>query len=337
METAYTIDFADVHHIWMFLEGETAEIGNVLLASVPSGLAAEADLGQSGTAAIVRVKAETEEEAKNKARSSLENAITTLTYAFFRQAVVECHVGVVRQPDFLHGEIVVNDEENSRQRAWRRQVQGVPESSPDEDAGRVLVQRFLNSNTLPRRLGGKLARFVSDRGTQRLWQILSRDRAHKADTAEREYAESVASAAVYLRRSLESEPPHYFVDAVTGLESLFTPSTPDSFYPVAATVGYGVAYASFGRDEPSTRLATWRSVKELYGERSRLVHGDHLSKKDQKAGRTQIAPRARLTVERMLTNSIEFCLLHETMILKCGGINNWLDMARFGCPEALDS
>lgn len=332
METAYTIDFVNVHHIWTFLEGETAEIGNVLLATVPLGW--EEDFGQSGTAAIVRVKADTEEEARDRASLSLENAITTLTYAFFRQAIVECHIGQPGQPDFLHGVIVVNGEENSRQWAWRRRLQGVPDSSPDDDAGRVLVQQFLKSSILPRRRRGKLAKCISDHGTQRLWQILSRDRACTTDTASREYSESVASAATYLRRSLESEPPHDFVDAVTGLEALFTPNTPDPFYPVGATVGYGVAYTSGGRDEPSTRLATWRSVKELYGERSRLVHGDHLSKKEQKAGRTQITPRAHLTVERMLADSIEFCLLHETMILKCGGINTWLDMARFGCPEA---
>lgn len=338
METAYTIDFVDVQHIGTFLEGETAEIGNVLLATVPPDYIENVagDFALSGTAAIVRVKADTEEEARNRASLSLENAITTLTYAFFRQAIVECHIGQSGEPDSLHAVIVMNAEENSKEWAWRRQLQGVPESSLDEDAGRVLVQEFLRSNTLPRLSGGNLVRFISDEVAQRLWQILSRDKTRKMDSADREYAESVASAATYLRRSLESEPPHDFIDAITGLEALFTPSTPDLFYPVGATVGYGVAYTCAGRDDPSVRLATWGNVKKLYGERSRLVHGDHLSKKGQKEKTTQTPPRARLTVERMLADGIEFCLLHEAMILRCGGINSWLDKVRFGYPEALE-
>ena len=91
-------------------------------------------------------------------------------------------------------------------------------------------------------------------------------------------------------------------------------------------VGYGVVYTSAVRDEPSTRLATWKHVKKLYNERSRLLHGDRLSIE---------VPHAASKVETMLVEGIEFCLVHRSTILACGGIADWLDMARFGCPEAL--
>lgn len=283
------------------------------------------DLGSSETAAVVQVMANTPEEAKKLATFSLENAITVLTYALCRQAMVESHGSQWGELD-LHLVFSQDIEENSRVRTWRRQLQGVTEGSSDEGAGQVLVMHSTGIRSLPRLEGGNLARFVSDPATQMLWQILSRDTASKSDPVQTEYEGPIVSAATYLRRSMESEPPHDLIDAFTGLEALFTPRKTDIFYPTAATIGHGVAYTSAGRDDPSVRLATWKQVKDLYAERSRLVHGDRLSEK---------IPHAASAVPKMLVEGIEFCLVHESMIVGCGGIRSWLDKVRFGCPEAL--
>ena len=113
----------------------------------------------------------------------------------------------------------------------------------------------------------------------------------------------------------------------TGLEALFTPRKADIFYPTAATIGYGVIYTSAGRDDPAVRLATWKGVKDLYAKRSRLVHGDELCNE---------VPHGVSSVEKMLVESIGFCVLHTKTILACGGIPSWLDKVRFGVPEALE-
>jgi len=204
----------------------------------------------------------------------------------------------------------------------------VAEGSPDETAGRVLVTKSDHIRALPRLVGGSLARFVSDPATQMLEEILNGHSTFGTDPVQVEYADSIASAATYLRRSMESDPPHDLIDAFTGLEALFTPRRVDVFYPTAATIGYGVAYTSAGRADPSQRLATWKSVKELYGKRSRLVHGDRVP---------DGVPHGTSRVEKMLVEGIEFCLLHGSAILACGGITSWLDMVRFGCPETLQS
>jgi hypothetical protein len=222
--------------------------------------------------------------------------------------------------------------ETERVRAWRRRLQGVPEDSSDEGAGKVLVVHSIGIRSLPRLEGGNLTTFVSDPATQMLWRILNRDTAFepasKPDPIFTEYADSITSAAIYLRHSMESDPPHDLIDAFTGLEALFTPRKADIFYPTAATIGYGVIYTSAGRDDPAVRLATWKDVKDLYGKRSRLVHGDELCNE---------VPHGVSSVEKMLVESIVFCVLHTKTILACGGIPSWLDKVRFGVPEALDS
>lgn len=322
MET-YTVVVGDVQHVGMLMD-ETVVIGNVILGPVPGEL--RYYLGESGTAAVVQVVASAEDEAKKLAEASLENAITVLTYAFCRQSMVEQDGSPLGQLDMI-GAVVAHYDENEQLRSWRRGLQRITRGGSNEVAGRVVVTRTTLLNLLPRRTDGTLVPYVSDLPTQTLWQILNRDETFRTDSLHTEYADSTAAAAVHLRHSMEADQPHKLIDAFTGLEALFTPRRADVFYPVGATIGYGVAYTCAGRRDPTARLTTWKLVKDLYGERSRLVHGDRLSNG---------TPHAASNVEKMLVEAIEFCLIHKDMMLSCGGITSWLDMVRFGCPESLE-
>lgn len=319
----YTIVIENVQHVGM-LVGETVRMGNVTIAPVPLHLIDY--LGSSGTAAVVEVMAGTDQEARGLAALLLDEAITVLTFALCRQALVEgqgCPFGDLGMVMGISGQT----DECSAVRAWRRQAQSLTLDSPDDDSGRVLVIQSASVRALPRLEGGNLARFLSEPATQTLVQIMNKHFGGHGDRVQNEYAESIAFAATCLRHSMESEPPHDLLDAVAGLEALFTPRKKDPmFYPIAAMVGYGVAYTCPDRNDPSVRLATWKEVKGLYGTRSRLVHGDRLANG---------VPTGVSRVERMLVESIEFCLSHGRMILACQGIPNWLDMARFGFPEAV--
>ena len=322
MKTAYTIEFANVQHIGTLNNRERVRIGNVLLGPVPF----DSTNGMSPwrTAAVVQVDANTAEEAEKLAVSSLENAITVLTYVLCRQAMVE----LPKIHDEFDGDTTISQvlDEDSDQRIWRRQLQGVPEDSPDEGESKVLVMNFTRFRLLHRFVSGNLERFVSDRTTQMLWQILSGDfeeSISRTDKVHIRHMDSVGFAATYLRRSMESRPPHDLIDAFSGLETLFA----DGTTPIATDVGDGVAYTSASRNDPSAIEDIQKSVKDLYNDRSRLVHGDHL------VGEIS---HAASTAEKMLVESIGFCLMHENMIVECGGIKSWLGKIRLGCREALE-
>ncbi|MCE5193521.1 hypothetical protein LLF88_06280 [bacterium] len=309
----FTIVFENVEYAGQTIE-EPITIGGVLLAPTPP------DPGFSTsfeTGAIIQVSASALDEAERQADLLLANAVTVLTYAVCRLAMPE------GQGKFnMLMAIRVLKKEDNKTRKWREGVQGMTESSPSADADHVRVIRSLASRGLPYKPNGVLSTIVSGPVAQRLLQILS-DRQSSSST---DHTRSLAFALTYLQRSVESEGAHSLIDAISGLETLFGPRGTDPFYPIAATVGYGVSYTSADRTDPDKRLETWKRVKSIYRERSQLVHGDRLS---------STAPDAISDALKMLVESIEFCVKHESEIVACGGITQWVEKAHFGCPQAL--
>jgi len=310
----FSIVFENVNYVGPTIE-EPVTMGNVLLAPMPP----DPQFDESfEIGAIVRVAANTLEQAKRRASLLLANAVTVLTYALCRQAMPEG-----RDKSDVLVDMSIEEEEDVTIRKWREELQGAAKSSPDTDYNHVHVITVLRSlGWFPERPKGKLSESVSDPVAQKLLRILN----DRQSSSLGEYAESLALAVTYLQRSMESEGAHSLIDAITGLEALFGPRGADLFYPIAATVGYGVAYTSAGRNDPEKCLETWKQVKDIYRDRSQLVHGDRLSISAQDA---------ISDAERMLVESIEFCVRHERTILACHGIQQWLDMVRFGCRDAL--
>jgi hypothetical protein len=312
MET-FTIVFENVEYAGPGLE-ESVTLGNVLLAPMPP----DPDFDMSlDTGAIVPVVASTLQEAQNQATLLLANAVTVLTYAACRQAMPEGQ-GKFNMPM----SILVVGKETSKIRKWREGLQGVTESNLDTGSDHVRVIRSLASRGVPYKPSGELSNLACSPVAQRLLQILN----DRQSSSSGEYTEPLVFAVTYLQRSVESEGAHSLVDAISGLETLFGPRAADPFYPIAATVAYGVSYTSPDRNDPDKRLETWKRVKSIYRERSQLVHGDRLS---------TTAPDAISDALKMLVESIEFCVRHESRIIACGGITPWVEKAHFGCPEAL--
>jgi hypothetical protein len=309
----FTIEFENVEYAGEAIR-EPITIGNVLLAPMPPDYINGTSFQ---TGAIIQVAAETLDEAVSQANLLLASAVTVLTYAVCQQAMTDGQ-GKFNMPMTIR----VLKKEDSQMRTWREALQTVTESSPNTNSDHVRVIRSLATRGLPYVPNGKLSVILSNPATQNLLEILN----GRNSLTSSDYKRSLAFALTYLQRSVESEGAHSLIDAISGLETLFGPREYDLRYPIAATVGYGVAYTSPHRNDPAKRLQIWNQVRKIYDERSRVAHGDRLS---------PTAPDAISDALKMLVESIEFCARHENEIVACNGITKWVEKAHFGCPEAI--